>query len=611
MASLQIPTDYETGGADVRGVLAPEDEKKSSVEIVDNVAVPAELPELEHDGRPPTDEERATLRFVSGPIPWSAYLICLVEFAERASYYGCTGVFGNFIQRPLPRNGNGAGAPPKGTQETAGALGLGLIAATGITQTFSFLAYTLPILGGIMADTKWGRFKTICVGTAVGALAHIIMVISAIPSVIAAGHAIGPFILSILTLALGTGFIKSCVAPIIADQSVVKVQTIRTLPSGEKVIIDPGSTIQSMLMVYYWAVNVGAFFSVATSYSEKRIGYWLAYLLPGILYILMPITLVVVYPKLVRLPPQGSVVLDAFKVFKTIFSRAGFRGMIKGGENWNVAKPSNIAASGGLKNKPATWLTWDDDFVDELKRTIAACKLFLFLPIFSIADGGLGTIQNNQGASLTTNGAPNDLLGNFNSLTIIVVAPLLNFFIYPGLRRMGINFSPIRRIVFGFLVAAVAMVVGAIIQWQIYLTSPCGYYASNCSVGTGVSPISVWVQIPLYSLPAMAELFINVTSYEIAYTRAPQRMKGVVFAIVLFMSALSSAIVLIVSPSFVDPNLIWPFVGLAAVCVVSAALIWILFHKMDAEEAAVLAIWTTRTIEGVVRPVREKDSAAS
>jgi hypothetical protein len=33
---------------------------------------------------------------------------------------------------------------------------------------------------------------------------------------------------------------------------------------------------------------------------------------------LMPIVLVIVYPKLVRLPPQGSVVLDSLKVFRCV-----------------------------------------------------------------------------------------------------------------------------------------------------------------------------------------------------------------------------------------------------------------------------------------------------
>lgn len=36
----------------------------------------------------PTDEEFATLRRVPGKIPTVAYLLCAVEFCERASYYG-------------------------------------------------------------------------------------------------------------------------------------------------------------------------------------------------------------------------------------------------------------------------------------------------------------------------------------------------------------------------------------------------------------------------------------------------------------------------------------------------------------------------------------------
>lgn len=115
------------------------------------------------------------------------------------------------------------------------------------------------------------------------------LTLAAIPSVIGAGHAIAPFIISVLVLALATGLIKPCIAPIIGDQSPVKVQSIMTLKTGEKVIVDPGTTIQSMLMIYYWAVNVGAFMQVATSYAEKRIGFWLAYLVPGIVYIIMPI----------------------------------------------------------------------------------------------------------------------------------------------------------------------------------------------------------------------------------------------------------------------------------------------------------------------------------
>lgn len=43
--------------------------------------------QVDYEGKP-TDEELATLRRVPGKIPTVAYLLCIVEFCERASYYG-------------------------------------------------------------------------------------------------------------------------------------------------------------------------------------------------------------------------------------------------------------------------------------------------------------------------------------------------------------------------------------------------------------------------------------------------------------------------------------------------------------------------------------------
>ena len=47
-----------------------------------------------------------TLPRVAGGIPWITYALCLVEFAERASYYGATQVFANFLTYPLPKGIN-------------------------------------------------------------------------------------------------------------------------------------------------------------------------------------------------------------------------------------------------------------------------------------------------------------------------------------------------------------------------------------------------------------------------------------------------------------------------------------------------------------------------
>lgn len=51
----------------------------------------------------PTEEEGQTLRKVSASLPLVSFSLCLVEFAERASYYGAKTVFSNFVQFPLPK----------------------------------------------------------------------------------------------------------------------------------------------------------------------------------------------------------------------------------------------------------------------------------------------------------------------------------------------------------------------------------------------------------------------------------------------------------------------------------------------------------------------------
>lgn len=45
--------------------------------------------DLASDDIEPTEEEYATLRKVPAAMPWTAVAMCIVELAERASYYGC------------------------------------------------------------------------------------------------------------------------------------------------------------------------------------------------------------------------------------------------------------------------------------------------------------------------------------------------------------------------------------------------------------------------------------------------------------------------------------------------------------------------------------------
>jgi POT family proton-dependent oligopeptide transporter len=50
----------------------------------------------------PTAEDYKHLREVSDHIPKAAYLVILIEFCERFTFYGLTGPFQNYIQNPAP-----------------------------------------------------------------------------------------------------------------------------------------------------------------------------------------------------------------------------------------------------------------------------------------------------------------------------------------------------------------------------------------------------------------------------------------------------------------------------------------------------------------------------
>ena len=325
---------------------------------------------------------------------------------------------------------------------------------------------------------------------------------------------------------------------------------------------------------------MGAFVGVATAYLARYVGFWAAYLLPGIIYFLLPLFLWMINSKLIKYPPGGTALGDFISVNLICLRKAGFKGFGRKGY-WEHAKPSVLAASGDNRV-----VGWTEDFVEDVRRTMAACAIFLFFPIQQINDGGLGAAANAQSASLTSNGVPNDVLDNLNPLAIIVLIPIMNHGVYPLLRKMGIRFGPIARMTFGFFIAAIGASSYVIIQHYIYKTSPCGKYATDCDseINGGVSPLSLWLYAIPTAVTACSEVFINVTAYGLAYSRAPPNMKGFVMSLSLFMTAISTAISLATADALHDPNFVIAFAVPCGVGFGAAFVFYYLFRHLDDED---------------------------
>ncbi|KAI0395326.1 major facilitator superfamily transporter peptide [Xylariaceae sp. FL0594] len=557
--------------------------------------------DLDYEGKP-TDEERETLRRVPGSIPPVAYMICIVEFCERASFYGVQPLIANYVNRKLPPGGNGYGAPARGTQDPAGALGMGTVTANAVTQSFNFLAYALPLLFGYLADTRFGRFKIICYGIGVFGIAHVLMVSAGSKELLARGATAAPYFISVYVLAIGAAMFKPNVSPMLLDQITDTVPKVITLESGERVIQDPESTTERVMLWFYLLINIGGFFGVATSYVEKYVGWYLAFLLPLFLYFPLPFLMWFLYKRLILHPPGGSDLGNVFRVLGVVFRRGGLKRIGRHGF-WDLAKPSEIQKA-GLNIRTH----WNDQFVDDVRRTFQACGIFCFFPIQYLNDNGIGSAANFLTTALRTDGVPNDVISNFNSLTIIACAPLLNYGLYPLLRKWNIHYGPVARITTGLALSTLGGVGYTIIQYYAYKLSPCGNQATNeCTVGIGVADITIWWMAIPYGIGGFSELFINVPAYGIAYSRAPVNMRGLVSAINLFTTAIAYAIGLAASSVIKDPYLLWDFGGTAIAGGILTIAFYFTFRHIDKEEYVLSQHAEPLVMEGTTTVVTENE----
>ncbi|KAH6905977.1 peptide transporter PTR2B [Coprinopsis sp. MPI-PUGE-AT-0042] len=530
-----------------------------------------------------THHEFETLRHVSDRFPIATWMIVIVEFAERYvatlpifypelkvgqrvswTYYGTVNVFNNYIRQRLPNNsttGAVVGDAATRARGIAGALGKGQKTSFAIRTFNTFLVYCTPWLGAIIADTMWGRYKTILVFSIVCAAGHIVLVGSASPgSLKNTEGAMGLLIVSIIIIGVGAGCIKSNVAPMVAEQYQGKMRK-KTLKTGEIVVVSPDVTIQSIYLWFYAAINFGACGAISASFLAKDHGFWVAYLVPTGVFCIVPFVLMAGKKRYVMTPPRGSILLETLRVIRLSLGPAWSFNPIRTYKNckkeefWNSAKPSTYG-----DNIPRA-ITWDDQFVGEVARTVKACQA---------TRKSMETWEPLRPVCSST-GTPNDLIQNLNPVGIIIMVPIFDYLIYPFLRRRGIDFTPVKRIFTGFLVAGLAMVYASVLQSYIAKRSPCA----------GLVPPSECENAAEEPDPAP----INVGSL-----LAPVRMKSVVTAFSQFQNAISSIINFALVEVNTEDKFVWLYGSFAVVAWIIGTIFFLLFRRYDKKEHDLNAI---------------------
>ncbi|ORX92283.1 PTR2-domain-containing protein, partial [Basidiobolus meristosporus CBS 931.73] len=505
----------------------------------------------------PPNSDDIKLR-VAGKVPLAAWFIIITELCERFAFYGASLLFQPYMLKVLGFN--------KST-------------ATAVNRGFQFLAYCTTILGAVVADRYIGKFKTIVIFSLFYMVGLVFLAVSSLPASLDGSFGVIGFVIALYVfISFGTGGIKSNVSSFAAEQ--IKEGIFPTKTPG--VYTDSQLTVERIFRFFYWAINCGALLGqficpiVANDYGS----YPLAYSLPAIMFVIGLVIFVSAKKLYYVKPPSGTVLSKTYSCIKYALSH-------------RKAPLDNAKTNGPIEH----WLDyakvdgfeWDDQFIEDLKKTLRACLVFLFYPFYWALYYNMSDNFINMGLTMQRPSfiSGPEQLNLVNSLVLVIAIPIFDTAVFPLLRRMGCRLGPITRITIGFTIATLAFVYVTVLQAQVYKTGPYYNFTDLSGLPEGEQPvndISIWWQVIPFIGISISEIFASVTGLEFAFRQAAPELKSVVTSLFLFTNCGGSLIGLILAVWSNDPNFVYVFGIQTGLMGVMTVIFYWIFRKFDTIE---------------------------
>jgi POT family proton-dependent oligopeptide transporter len=385
-------------------------------------------------------------------------------------------------------------------------------AAKDIFHIFVMGVYFFPLLGGWLADRYLGKYRTIfwlsllyCVGHACLAMFE-----SYKPG----------FYTGLFLIALGSGGIKPCVSSFVGDQF---DQSNKHLA---RVVFD----------AFYWIINFGSFFaSLLIPLTLKKWGPSIAFGIPGLLMFIATVIFWAGRKQYVVVPPSPGDPHSFSNVAWTALRRGSGTGRIL-----SIAGALGFVASFALLPTigfvaaaclaivvffslagPGIYLSLDaardehpDEDVEAVRTVLRVLVLFFLLtPFWSLFDQKASTwILQAKAMSLPGWGFFQEAsqMQSLNPALVMILIPLNNVVLYPVLRKIGWNPTPLRRMTAGIAFAALSWIPVGILQIML---------------DRGANVPILWQVVP-YVVLTFGEVLVSAAGLEFAYSQAPAKMKG-------------------------------------------------------------------------------------
>jgi len=421
------------------------------------------------------------------------------EAAERFSFYGIRSIMSTFL---VAQFFNPAMNPL--LQNVAEAK------SNEMVHMFVFFAYLAPMVGGIVADWFFGKYKVILYVSILYATGNLVLALST-------GN-LTLFSIGLFVIAAAAGGIKSCVSANVGDQFD---------RSNEHLL-------SKMYGWFYFTINTGSIVAtLAIPFIYNNYGPKLAFGIPGVLMCMATLIFWMGRKKYVRVPPSGIkkenfISISAYAIAKSFSNRNGLTVWQAVGEKFSAKSIDGVKAVYRILMifafTPIFWALWDQNLAEWV---LQAKKLDL------------------SGLSLFGHHFYAEQINTFNPVFLVSMIPVMTYGIFPLCEKMGIKVTPLRKIGAGLFLMAVTFVIIALLQE---------------SIDKGGHP-NVWWQILAYLLLAIAEILVSVTCLEYAYTHSPKSMKSTMSALYLLGISLGNYFDSLVNKSIANGGFFAQYTG--------------------------------------------------
>ncbi|KAG7979873.1 hypothetical protein I3843_05G152700 [Carya illinoinensis] len=442
----------------------------------------------------------------------------------------------------------------------------GNVSAARNVTTWQGTCYFIPLIGGVLADTYWGRYWTMAVFFAfyliglctltlcasIPALQPAECVGTVCPSATTAQYAI--FFIGLYFVALGTGGIKPCIWPFGADQ----FDDTDPRERGKK---------GSFFNWFYFFNNIGAFLSSSlVVLVQEDIGWGLGYAIPTLVMVIGIVIFVAGTPFYRLQRPGGSpltrisqvlvasfhkrnsvVPEDSSLLYETQDLRSTSRGSRKldHSNELKCLDKAAVVSDSVFKSEDFSnhWRLCTVTQVEELKILIRMFPIWASGIIFSAVYAQMSSLFVEQGKMMDrTVGSftiPAATLSSFDLISVIIWVPIYDRIIISIARkftRKEKGFSELQRMGIGLFVSVLCMLVAALVEFKrLQLAKELGLIDEDVAV-----PISIFWQIPQYFMLGAAEVFTFIGQHEFFYEQAPDNMRSLCSALSLLTNSLGN-----------------------------------------------------------------------